>query len=61
MKYLGYLTGKVYEEDEIQNVKECIWEIPDAVAVDEKLKRIYYVPLHVNCYTCSRCFYGLTE
>lgn len=52
MKYLGYLTGKVYDEDEVLNVKECVWPISDKTASDEKLTHLYHVVVHMNCNLC---------
>lgn len=52
MKYLGYLTGKVYDEDEGLNAKECVWPISDKTASDERAIRLYHVVVHMNCNLC---------
>ena len=54
-KRLGKLTGKIYEENQIHDMKECGVCITDEQAKDEKWIKEHHAKDLADCIMCRGC------
>lgn len=55
MKRLGKYTGKIYEENEVEQMQECGVCVSDEQANDEKYINEHHLQDLKDCVTCCGC------